>query len=229
MLVAAIFAFVAWGIVFSTEEDSGGGVAVEEVIVDESLESDKIPLQQIPQFLADLTTSTSDTVFVTPKGAEQIFRGAAKGVARCDSGLYVVVEDGSKYADVATFFFEEDGSLLDTCQPFVDPEGCKEYATQVCNVVYEAAYENTQMTDDSQVCTIEFDLPSDYAGAPVYECDEYNKIEAHIPGASTQYFNEDGSFAGFCGGALGEDGKTLGTFCNVTGCGYKPSCFIPAL
>ena len=86
-----------------------------------------------PPAVAGLCANAGEQEFVTQEGQAQKFRGRALFIQRCDNGsVWRVSENGAEVPDAATFFFDNNGVLLDICQPMFWPSGCTRFEAVTC-------------------------------------------------------------------------------------------------
>ncbi len=83
--------------------------------------------------IAGLCSNSGEQKFITQEGHQQIFRRSAAKILRCDDGkIWVAVENGAEVPESSTFYFDENGLLLDICEPLFWKSGCLKYKQINC-------------------------------------------------------------------------------------------------
>lgn len=86
-----------------------------------------------PPIVERLCSNPGEQSFVTQDGQQHTFHKSAVSVQRCEAGhIWKAVEEGAKVPDAATFYFDENGILLDICQPLLWRSGCERFESISC-------------------------------------------------------------------------------------------------
>lgn len=88
---------------------------------------------RLPRVVERLCSNQGEHEFITQDGQQHTFRKSAASIQRCDSEeIWEVAEDGAEVTDAATFYFDENGVLLDICQPLFWRSGCTRFQHVSC-------------------------------------------------------------------------------------------------
>jgi len=87
----------------------------------------------LPVNVEGLCSNSGEQEFATSEEQRHTFYESASSIKRCGDGtIWAVSEDGAKVNDAATFYFNENGILLDICQPLFWRSGCEKFGSFSC-------------------------------------------------------------------------------------------------
>jgi hypothetical protein len=87
----------------------------------------------MPNVVEQLCSNNGERRFVTKEGQQHTFRKSAYAIRSCNSGnIWEITENGGLTPDPATFYFSDEGALLDICQALFWQSGCKKFESIAC-------------------------------------------------------------------------------------------------